>query len=242
MVSTQEAPMQLHSNPDPLQELVSAQPVLVVGEDPLVRESVVRRVRGRASESVSSSAAEAAARTSAEVVLWDLGPSTAGNHGYRFDSVQAPVIALAPADAKALPLLSAGAAAVLRRDVSGDALRSAIDSVKQGLKVIDPELLDTPLGVGDSLQLVALDKGDVFPSELGQVVKHAAADNTAADDNNLRMGLHENRSGNARVRQRACSSCLVKNQKSVGAPPSALRFSTKAVISSSMAGSSGGCS
>jgi len=144
MVSTQEAPMQLHSNPDPLQELVSAQPVLVVGEDPLVRESVVRRVRGRASESVSSSAAEAAARTSAEVVLWDLGPSTAGNHGYRFDSVQAPVIALAPADAKALPLLSAGAAAVLRRDVSGDALRSAIDSVKQGLKVIDPELLDTP--------------------------------------------------------------------------------------------------
>ncbi len=137
--------MQLHSNPDPLQELVSPTSIrtLVVGEDPLVRESVVRRVRGRASESVTASAAEAAARTSAEVVLWDLGP-TAGGQGFRFDTMDAPVIALAPSDAKALPLLSAGAAAVLRRDVSGDALRSAIDSVTQGLRVIDPELLDTP--------------------------------------------------------------------------------------------------
>lgn len=138
--------MQLHSNPDPLQELVSPTSIrtLVVGEDPLVRESVVRRVRGRASESVTASAAEAATRTSAEVVLWDLGPSTSGGQGFRFDTVDAPVIALAPSDAKALPLLSAGAAAVLRRDVSGDALRSAIDSVAQGLRVIDPELLDTP--------------------------------------------------------------------------------------------------
>jgi len=138
--------MQLHSNPDPLQELVSppSQRTLVVGEDPLVRESVVRRMRGRASESVTSRAAEAAASSGADVVLWDLGPSTASGAGYSFDTLEAPVIALAPADAKALPLLSAGAAAVLRRDVSGDALRSAIDSVKQGLKVIDPELLETP--------------------------------------------------------------------------------------------------
>ncbi|MCR9161709.1 MAG: response regulator transcription factor [bacterium] len=137
--------MQLHSNPDPLQELVSPTSVrtLVVGEDPLVRESVVRRVRGRASETETASAAEAATRTNAEVVLWDLGPST-GAQGFHFDSLDAPVIALAPKGAKALPLLSAGAAAVLRRDVSGDALRSAIDSVTQGLRVIDPELLDTP--------------------------------------------------------------------------------------------------
>lgn len=146
MVSSQKAPMQLHSNPDPLADLVghTAIRTLVVGEDPLVRESVVRRVRGRASESSSSSAAEAAARSDAEVVLWDLGPTTSSSSGYRFDSVKAPVIALAPADAKALPLLSAGAAAVLRRDVSGDALRSAIHSVKHGLRVIDPELLETP--------------------------------------------------------------------------------------------------
>jgi DNA-binding NarL/FixJ family response regulator len=145
MVFAQKAPMQLHSNPDPLQELVSSAPrTLVVGEDPLVRESVVRRVRGRASESVTASAAEAAASSGADVVLWDLGPSSSGGPGQRFDSLNVPVIALAPAGAKALPLLSAGAAAVLRRDVSGDALRSAIESVKQGLRVIDPELLDTP--------------------------------------------------------------------------------------------------
>ena len=139
--------MQLHSNPDPLQELVSTSAgaglsTLVVGEDPLVRESVVRRVRGRASESATATAAEAVATSGADVVLWDLGPTPSGGH--RFDSVNVPVIALAPADAKALPLLSAGAAAVLRRDVSGDALRSAITSVKQGLRVIDPQLLDTP--------------------------------------------------------------------------------------------------
>ncbi len=141
--------MQLHSNPDPLQELAApAARTLVVGEDPLVRESVVRRMRGRASESAASAVVEAAARARAEVILWDLGPSaataTSDNLSTRFDGVEAPVIALAPAEAKALPLLSAGAAAVLRRDASAEALRSAVDSVKQGLIVIDPALLEVP--------------------------------------------------------------------------------------------------
>ena len=148
-VTAEKAPMQLHSNPDPLQELGSPTVrTLVVGEDPLVRESVVRRVRGRASESEAASAAETSARMGAEVVLWDLGPSTSGGAGFQFDTIGAPVIVLAPADAKALPLVSAGAAGVLRRNVTGEALRSAIDSVKQGLKVIDPELLDTPSRIG----------------------------------------------------------------------------------------------
>ncbi len=137
--------MQLHSNPDPLQELAApAARTLVVGEDPLVRESVVRRMRGRAAEAAASAVVEAAARARAEVILWDLGPSAAGATSAQFDTIEVPVIALAPADAKALPLLSAGAAAVLRRDASAEALRSAVDSVNQGLRVIDPALLEIP--------------------------------------------------------------------------------------------------
>ncbi len=138
--------MQLHPSPDPLQDVAvsSAAPTLVVGEDPLVRESVARRVRGTAAEAASINAAEVAIRSGAEVVLWDLGPSAADAAGVRFDHLEAPVIALAPADSKALPLLAAGASAVLRRDVSADALRSAVASVKQGLQVVEPSLLDLP--------------------------------------------------------------------------------------------------
>ena len=40
-------------------------------------------------------------------------------------------------------------------------------------------------------QLVALQQHDVAPAGLGQVVEHAAADDAAADDDDLGMGFHE---------------------------------------------------
>ncbi len=140
--------MQLHPSPDPLDDIAAPEvrtvTTLVVGEDPLVRESVVSRVLGPASEAHSAEAAEAASRSGADVVLWDLGPSPSELDlgQVRFDGLGAPVIALAPADGKALPLLAAGASAVLRRDVSAEALRSAVSSVREGLRVVEPSLLD----------------------------------------------------------------------------------------------------
>lgn len=141
--------MQLHPSPDPLDDvLLPTVHALVVGEDPLVRESVARRAPGTAAESATSNAADEASRSGADVVLWDLGPSGSDVQALRFDEVDAPVIALAPADAKALPLIAAGAAAVLRRDVSSDALRSAVRSVREGLRVIEPSLLELPARSG----------------------------------------------------------------------------------------------
>src|SRR5258707_7178522 len=37
---------------------------------------------------------------------------------------------------------------------------------------------------------IALDKNDIFPASLGQVVEHRTTDDTAADDDNTRLGFH----------------------------------------------------
>lgn len=120
--------------------------VLVVADDPLVREGLLLRLGlvTSAEPSHGETIADAIARTEANVVLWDLGPSADHERELlsRIAELPVPVIALVPAAIARPPgavgeLLVAGVAGVLPRDVDGIALQHALDAVLHGLCVID---------------------------------------------------------------------------------------------------------
>jgi two-component system, NarL family, nitrate/nitrite response regulator NarL len=138
--------MQLHPSLDPLDDvgLAVSLRALVVGEDPLVRESFVRRLEHVATaEAVASDdLREAALRQGANVIVWDLGPGTPDLHDALLGELGVPVIALSSPEGNAIELLAAGASAVLRRDTPPDALRSAMATVQFGLRVVEPSLLE----------------------------------------------------------------------------------------------------
>ena len=138
--------MQLHPSLDPLDDVkVGVHPrALVVGEDPLVRESFVERLEDVAAAEAGAhdDLRDAAAAAGANVVIWDLGPGAGDLHDSPIRELGIPVIALASPGSSAANLLAAGAAAVLRRDTAPAALRSAIQAVRFGLNVVEPSLLD----------------------------------------------------------------------------------------------------
>lgn len=140
--------MQRHSSPDPLDEVqVEAAPrALVVAGDPLVRDGFVHRLEMLAAgEAEASDDLDEAVRSSnANVLLWDLGPGDE-QLGVSFDDYDVPVVVLAGPGRRAVEALGRGATAVLARDVSGPALRSALDTVLHGLVVVEPALLQDDL-------------------------------------------------------------------------------------------------
>jgi two-component system, NarL family, nitrate/nitrite response regulator NarL len=132
----------LHAHPSDVR-------VLVVGDDPLVREGFVARLAAVAvGEAGSADVGTAARHRDANVVVWDLGPGEPAPP--LLGDVDVPVVVLA-AGGTASSLLAAGAAGVLRRDGSTAALHSALQSVVLGLAVIDPSLLDAPRPRSESL-------------------------------------------------------------------------------------------
>lgn len=143
--------MQRHSSPDPLRdlqelplealELLPGTRALIVGDDPLVRGGFVSRLGSLAAgDSKPEDAAQAIGRNRANVVVWDLGPHAADD-GTALDGLAelgVPVVALSSENTNLGTLLSRGAKGVLRRDVSTERLRSAVDTVLHGLVVIEP--------------------------------------------------------------------------------------------------------
>lgn len=138
--------MQLHPSLDPLDDVGLAVNVraLVVGEDPLVRESFVRRLDdvAAAEAAASDDVRELAQQQGANVIVWDLGPGTPDLQDAALGDFGVPVIALSSPEGNAMDLLAAGASAVLRRDTAPDALRSAMKTVQFGLRVVEPSLLE----------------------------------------------------------------------------------------------------
>lgn len=147
--------MQTHSLADPLLEagLPDGVRALVVADDPLLRERFVARLGPMAAghAAVQDDLFVALERSQANLVVWDLGPAGASEvPDTAFGALGVPVVALSSHSGSVAPLLSAGATAVLRRDGSAEALRSALAPVLHGLVVIDPALDDTLL-VGRAL-------------------------------------------------------------------------------------------
>lgn len=143
--------MQTHSFADPLLEagLPDGVRALVVADDPLLRERFVARLGALAAGHAANDDDLGAVveRVAANLVVWDLGPGDPSEGPDRgFGTLGVPVVALSSHGASVQPLLSAGAAAVLRRDGSAEALRSALAPVLHGLVVIDPALDDGSLG------------------------------------------------------------------------------------------------
>ena len=138
--------MQLHPSLDPLDDVGLAVDLraLVVGEDPLVRESFVRRLDdvAAAEAAVSDDVRELAQQQRANVIVWDLGPGAPDLHEAALHELGVPVIVLSSPEGNAMDLLAAGASAVLRRDTAPDALRSAMKTVQFGLRVVEPSLLE----------------------------------------------------------------------------------------------------
>ncbi|MEM7156710.1 MAG: response regulator transcription factor [Myxococcota bacterium] len=135
--------MQSHSLPDPLLELQPEVRTLVVGDDPLVRQGFVARLGDAAAGQASAheDIPEALEDTEANMVLWDLGPRPVSPSPGSLDYA-VPLVALAPHGSSASDLLAAGATGVLRRDVSTERLLRTLGTVRHGLAVIDPALLD----------------------------------------------------------------------------------------------------
>src|SRR5262249_54300118 len=120
--------------------------VLVVADDPLVREGLLLRLGlvAAADPLTGETIADAIARTEANVVLWDLGPAGDQERELlaRVSDLVVPVIALVPPGisrpaGSVGELVVAGVAGVLPRDVDGIALQHALDAVLHGLCVID---------------------------------------------------------------------------------------------------------
>lgn len=138
--------MQTHSFADPLLEagLPDGVRALVVADDPLLRERFVARLGAMAAghAAVHDDLSVALERSQANLVVWDLGPASGAGDlpDASFGALGVPVVALSSRNGSVQPLLSAGATAVLRRDGSAEALRSALAPVLHGLVVIDPTL------------------------------------------------------------------------------------------------------
>jgi DNA-binding NarL/FixJ family response regulator len=81
-------------------------------------------------------------------VLWDLGPSELDDDA-SFEGIGVPVVALSAPGVRATEVLSRGASAVLLRSASTPALKSAANTVRQGLTVVEPSLLPLPVDMGE---------------------------------------------------------------------------------------------
>lgn len=138
--------MQRHPSIDPLEGRHETFDVraLVVGSDPLAREHFVDRLEGVWSVQ-SGDSRELGSRSRSEhadVIVWDLGPGPAALDAELMRDVDVPIVVLVSDETPARPWLAAGAAAVLGRDVESGALRHAVETVRHGLTVIDPRLVD----------------------------------------------------------------------------------------------------
>jgi DNA-binding NarL/FixJ family response regulator len=105
--------------------------VSAIARDPVVREGLSRLIE--------ACALVLAPLDQADVALLDASASA------QLGSIALPCVVLAEAEARAPELLSAGAAAVLRRDVDPPRLRAALLAVNAGLVVLDAALARTAL-------------------------------------------------------------------------------------------------
>lgn len=117
----------------------------IVADDPLVRAGLARLldsldecavVAQSGSTELLQDAAEADQVETADLILWDLGWD--GDAALpAWETVDAPIIALAAADVDAAALWNAGVTGLLPRDAAPERLLAAAQAVMHGLSVFD---------------------------------------------------------------------------------------------------------
>jgi DNA-binding NarL/FixJ family response regulator len=117
--------------------------VLLVADDPLVRDGLSARLAGRSDVAivgdVPSDEVGAATPRGVAAILWDLGAAGGAEIAATPGS---PVVALASGEVDAADALRGGARAVLFRGAGTDAIAAALVAVTRGLAVLDAGLAD----------------------------------------------------------------------------------------------------
>ena len=118
--------------------------VVIVGDDARVRDSVAASLSPsvNVAATVPASPPEALERFAADVVVWDLGPSTQADTAPVRAAADAGVVvvALIASEEQAAAVLAAGAAGVHLRDAAHEHLPVALAAAAEGLIVMDDAL------------------------------------------------------------------------------------------------------
>ncbi|MBX5482899.1 MAG: response regulator transcription factor [Myxococcaceae bacterium] len=129
-------------------DLDSAVGVVLIAEDPIVREALADKLRGAGAEVLATAEAPAAVRGLAfarppHAVLWDLGvrPEEALDPAADLWTLDQPVVAIVPDAATAAETLALGARGVLSRQATGRELVAACRAAAAGLIVSSPSLV-----------------------------------------------------------------------------------------------------
>ncbi|MFN2387489.1 MAG: response regulator transcription factor [Thermoanaerobaculia bacterium] len=122
--------------------------VLIVSDDPLVREGLSALVAREASlieagQCTSEAAHRAAQSARANVLLWDVGESGGGSMSEEIRLP--PVLALVSGAPQASEMLALGARGCVSRDTESGRLAAALRAVVSGLRVLDESLAGTLL-------------------------------------------------------------------------------------------------
>jgi len=145
--------------------MIEALNILIVAGDPLARSALAAlcdslpdfQVIGLTNPStVVAHLADLEEEAEIDLLVWDLGWETSTIAPAEFQELDVPVLALLSGPDQAQEAWSAGASAILKREVSGPVLVAAATAAAHGLFVQDRELaapfLPTPPDAEDDLQ------------------------------------------------------------------------------------------
>lgn len=152
---------------------------LVVADDPLVRDALAARLGAIAvaDASTTEDVADAVARTDANAVLWDLGPTGAIDPelAARLEALVVPVVALAGGGTRSDllgPAFAAGFAGLLARDTPPLVLQQALGTVMNGLFVLDRAFAPEPTGgLVEPSGIVRTEGGETLTAREQEVVQ-----------------------------------------------------------------------
>ena len=105
--------------------------VAILTSDPLVRAALEQSVRGEPGLALADQLGQA------DVLLWDPGLEPTGERYRALPASSLPIAVLAADPERAAGVLSAGARAILARDIDPAALAAALRAIDRGLTVLD---------------------------------------------------------------------------------------------------------
>jgi DNA-binding NarL/FixJ family response regulator len=139
--------------------------LLIVAADPLARSALAAscenlpgwQVKGLVNPSTAEDhLADLEEESEIDLLIWDLGWEAAADATTEFQELEIPLLLLLSDAEQAQEAWSAGARAMVSREVSGEILEAALNAASCGLLVLDPALatsfLPSPLDLDHALE------------------------------------------------------------------------------------------